>query len=266
MEAAQLGQVTKSAAEIYEEFFVPALFSEWAARVVNAAGVATGHSVIDVACGTGVLARKAEREVGTKGMVVGLDRNEDMLEVARRMTPNIDWRHGQAESLPFPDHSFDAVVSQFGLMLFEGSSASLSEMWRVLRPDGKLAVAVWDKMDRMPGYAAMTHLLQTLFGDRVSDALEAPFVLGDPDVLMHLFAEADIPHARLETHDGTARYPSIGSWLHTDICGWTLAGMLDEDEYSTLSDVAEAHLKAFEQADGTVAFPSSAHIVIAAKS
>jgi ubiquinone/menaquinone biosynthesis C-methylase UbiE len=98
--------------------------------------------VLDVACGTGVVAREAARRVGPAGAVAGLDRNEGMLAVARRMAPGIAWRHGLAEALPFPDGAFDAVICQFGLMFFEDRGKALGEMWRALRPGGRLAVAV----------------------------------------------------------------------------------------------------------------------------
>lgn len=99
------GQVTRNVAEVYEEFFVPALFLEWAARVADAAQLAPGQKVLDVACGTGVLAREVAKRVQPGGAVTGLDRNEGMLSVARRKTSGIDWRLGMAEALPFPSRT-----------------------------------------------------------------------------------------------------------------------------------------------------------------
>jgi len=130
MSTDERGQVTKSAAEVYEEFFVPALFQEWASRVTDAAGLRAGQRVLDVACGTGVLARAAAERVGPAGAVVGLDVNDGMLGVARRRAPQLEWRPGRAEALPFEDRSFDAVVSQFGLMFFEDRAAALAEAIR----------------------------------------------------------------------------------------------------------------------------------------
>ena len=111
-------QVSTDAAEVYESCFVPAIFGAWAGPVADAAGIRTGNKVLDVGCGTGVLAREALRRVGQEGQVVGLDLNEGMLAVAARAEPKIEWRQGDAASLPFKDASFDVVVSQFALMYF----------------------------------------------------------------------------------------------------------------------------------------------------
>jgi SAM-dependent methyltransferase len=265
MDAAQTGQVNRSAADVYEEFFVPALFQGWAGPVSEAAGLKPGARVLDVACGTGVLAREALTRIQPGGSLVGLDVNDGMLAVARRRTPEIDWRQGLAESLPFDDGSFDAVVCQFGLMFFEDRVAALKEMWRVLRPGGRLAVAVWDSLDNTPGYAAVTALLQRMFGDDAADGMRAPFSLGDRGHLMPLFAAAGIPDAKLQTMDGTARFPSIEAWVHTDVKGWTLADMIDDAQYEALLEAALTELKHFQQSDGRVAFTAPAHIVSAVK-
>lgn len=260
------GQVSASAAEVYEAFFLPALFQEWTSRVADAAGIQPGQRVLDVACGTGVLARTVADRVGPNGAVVGLDLNEGMLAVARQKAPGIRWQQGVAEALPFEDDTFDAVVSQFGLMFFEDRATALREMLRVLRPGGRLAVAVWDSLDHTPGYAAMTRLLQRLFGDEAADALRSPYHLGDTQRLAGLFAEAGLPNATITTVEGTARFPSIASWVHTDVRGWTLADRIDDTQFEVLLDEAERTLQPFVIDDeGTVEFASPAHIVTAMK-
>lgn len=265
MDVATKGQVTRSAADIYEEFFVPALFAEWAPRVTSAANVAQGQKILDVACGTGVLTREIRRRLGSNGTIIGLDCNEGMLAVARRWTDGIEWRLGQAEALPFSDNSFDAVVSQFGLMFFEDRPRALAEMWRVLRRGGRLAVAVWGALDSTPGYADMTALLQRLFGAEVAGALRAPYCLGDRNALQALFAEGGIEGARIHTLDGMAQFPSIESWVNTDVKGWTLADRIDDAQYRTLQEAAQRGLRHHATADGTVQFLHPAHIVSATK-
>ena len=255
------GQVTRSAAEIYEEFFVPALFQQWTPIMADAAGIKAGQRVLDVACGTGVLAREAVGRVGGAGLVTGLDRNEGMLAMARRVAAAVEWKAGRAEQLPFPDASFDAVVSQFGLMFFDDRVQALREMRRVLKPGGRLAVAVWDRLENSPGYAAMAGLLERLFGRRIAGELHAPFALGDPDALRALFAEAGLGTAKVATHAGTARFPSIEAWVRTDVKGWTLADLIDDDQHALLLREAAVALRRYAKVDGIVIFDAPALIV-----
>lgn len=262
---AERGQVGHSAAEVYERFFVPALFGEWVERVADRAAIGRGDRVLDVACGTGVLARHVAGRVQPDGRVVGLDPNQGMLAVAARVAPDVEWRSGVAESIPFDDAAFDAVLSQFGLMFFDDPAGSLREMLRVLRPGGRLAVAVWAALESTPGYREMVALLREEFGDAPADALTAPFMLGDLDRLRRLFAEAGFEGAEIETLQGEARFASLEEWVHTDIHGWTLAGMLDDGEYARLRQTADRRLARFVGAEGRVRFPAPAHVVTARK-
>lgn len=265
MDELSRGQVNRKAAEIYEEFFVPALFQEWPIRVVDAARIQRGERVLDVACGTGILARKVAERIGDAGTIVGLDINDGMLAVASRQAPQIEWRQGKAESLPFDSGSFDAVVSQFGLMFFEDRQAAVHEMVRVLKPGGRLAVAVWDSLDNIPGYAAMVKLLQKLFGDQVADGLRAPFALGDAQALQPLFHAADLRQIEITTPQGTARFPTLETWVYTDIKGWALADMINDAEFELLLKEAKPALSQFVTSDGRVCFNAPAHIVSAVK-
>src|SRR5262245_55708684 len=122
----------------YERLFVPAEFGEWPPRVLDAAQVSADHTVLDIACGTRVLARAAATRVGDTGRVCGVDLDPGMLAVARELGAGIEWRRASAEALPFPDAAFDRVVSQFGLMFFDDREEALLEMGRVTVPDGRV--------------------------------------------------------------------------------------------------------------------------------
>ncbi len=259
------GQVISSAAEVYDEFFLPALFQEWPARVLEAADIESGQTILDVACGTGVLTLAASERVGPSGSVTGIDINDGMLAVAERKNPNIEWRQGRAESLPFSDQSFDVVISQFGLMFFENRRAAVEEMVRVLQPNGRLTIAVWDSLDNTPGYAAVTKLLKRLFGDDVADALRMPYILGDKKVLHSLFSGNGLVDVTITTYQGMAHFPSIESWMFTDVKGWTLANILDDEMFDLLLREAKRELRPFVSDDGTVKFPTPAHIITAYK-
>ena len=258
------GQVAASAAEIYEAFFVPALFIDWPVQVLTAADVGPGNHVLDIACGTGILARHAAAVIGSKGSVTGVDINEGMLAVARKQNPNITWELGAAESLPFDPGTFDRVVSQFGLMFFNEPVQSISEMRRVIRPGGKIGVAVWASLEDTPGYAAVANLLNELFGPEVARSIEAPYSLGDTQKLGALFDAGGVHDVTIETIPGKARFDSIESWIYTDIKGWTLAEVIDDDGYERLRREASKKLSRFVLADGSVEFDAPAHIVTAA--
>ncbi len=260
------GQVTASAADIYESFFLPALFAQWAPQAADAAGIGAGQAVLDVACGTGVLALEAARRVAPGGTVAGLDRNPGMLGVARRKAPAIDWREGLAEDLPFADASFDAVVCQFGLMFFADRVQALHEMWRVLRPGGRLAVLTFAAAERSPGYAAMIQLLDRLFGSAIAAELRGPFVLGDRRALGAPFAAAGIANVVIAEIAGEAVFRTIEAWVETEIKGWTLADRIDDTQYETLLRAAASELGRFARADGRVSFAIPALIATATKS
>lgn len=113
-------EFTGTAAENYERHFVPAIGGPVADLTLEVASPHAGERFLDVACGTGVVARLAADAVGPSGAVTGLDLAADMIDVARRAPapaePRIEWHVGDAASLPFPDASYDAVVCQMGLM------------------------------------------------------------------------------------------------------------------------------------------------------
>lgn len=263
-------QYSDSPAEIYERHFVPALFGQWGEVVADQAGIETGHHVLDVACGTGVLAVASIRRTGERGYVVGLDANPEMLEVAGRKAQTIDWRHGRAESLPFENALFDRVVSQFGFMFFDDRPAALREMLRVLKPDGRLVVAVCDALDHSPGYAVLTELLQRLFGEAVAEAFRAPFSCGDPELLLACAREAGIggpgqPQARITQHCGQVVFPSVDALVSTErACAWTLGGLLDDAQFERLAREAEITFKPFVTRKGEVAFDMPVLILSAA--
>ncbi|MBT8460640.1 MAG: class I SAM-dependent methyltransferase, partial [Boseongicola sp.] len=207
--AAVAGQVSKSAAEIYDKFFVPALFGRWAKPLCDAANVGLGQEVLDIACGTGATTREAARRVGPQGRIIGIDRNQGMLDVAQLRAPAVEWVEGVAESLPFPNDTFNEVLCQFGLMFFDDRAKALNEMVRVVRPGGGLALTVWDDVVNSPGYAGMIELIEAMFGSNAADALRAPFVLGDKQALHNVLSEAGLVDVNVTTVTGTARFESI---------------------------------------------------------
>jgi ubiquinone/menaquinone biosynthesis C-methylase UbiE len=241
-------------AEIYDAHFVPALFAQWGPVVTAEAGVQKGDRVLDVACGTGALTLAVAEIAGPSGSVVGLDANPEMLAVARRKPVQIEWLEGRAEALPLPDGSFNAVVSQFGLMFFEDKPKALREMVRVLKPGGRLAVAVCGAVENSPGYGAFALLLDRLFGRQVGDAFRAPFSLGDAGRLHEICRQAGIEDAEVVQRNGKVRFKSIDALVSAErACAWTLGGVLTDEQFERLLKESEMTLKPFVTG-GTVEF------------
>jgi SAM-dependent methyltransferase len=260
-------QAQVAAAKAYEELFVPALFKQWPPLMAGAAKIESGNRVLDVACGTGILARELAARVGPKSAVTGLDITPGMLEVAKQHAPTINWKHGNAEVLPFPDNSFDRVVSQFGMMFFPNRAKALREMLRVLAPRGRLAVAVWDALESMPAYVDEVALLERVAGKPAANALRGPFVLGDKKILLKIAQDAGLVTAEIVTHEGTADFPSLRALVESDLRGWLpLVGVrLEEDIIQKTLKEAETALRQYVNAQGRAVFKISAHILSGSK-
>ncbi|MFK7801452.1 MAG: class I SAM-dependent methyltransferase [Anaerolineae bacterium] len=265
MTVQERGQVTSSAAEIYDQLYLPALFRQWTPQMIQAANIQSGDNVLDVACGTGVLARDVYATVGTAGSVTGLDINPGMLSVAKASNSNIKWVEHKAESLPFEDKVFDGVVSQFGMMFFEDREAAVTEMIRVLKPGKQLAIAVWDTLDNTPGYAALVRLLDRLFGSEIAQGLRSPYNMGNQDLFKSYFDLSNLAGISVKTHKGTARFNSIQEWVYTDVKGWVMSEAFGNAEFELLLKEAETALAGYADEDGRVQFDAPAHIISARK-
>ena len=258
-------QVSTEAAEVYESCFVPAIFGAWASVVADAAGIKTGNEVLAVGCGTGVLAREALRRVGREGHGVGLDLNEGMLAVAARTEPRIEWRQGDAASLPFEDATFDVVISQFALMYFPDRVASLREMWRTLAPGRRLSIAAWAPIHHARGYQILVDIASRRCGREAASVLAAPFVIGDRAELAKLFFDSGISGAKVALHAGSIRFPSVKEFIRIEVKGSPLADLLSDDVMETLEAESASALAEFVVPSGEIIMPMDAHIVTARK-
>jgi SAM-dependent methyltransferase len=258
-------QLSAEAAEAYEARFVPALFAEWAPRLVEAAGVAPGQAVLDVACGTGVVARAAADRMGGRGRVVGLDLNQGMLAVAARLRPDLEWRQGDAADLPFEDGSFDVVLCQSALMFFPDRAGALREMARVATAGGTVAVQVWDRLEAQPGYGAMYRALAEQLGDRAGELGGALWALGDLELVGSLFEASGLRVTGVQTRVGAARFGSAAEAVATEIDASPLAQDIGPDAYRRVLEAAAGAIGPFVVDGGRVELPIGGHLITGVK-
>jgi ubiquinone/menaquinone biosynthesis C-methylase UbiE len=185
---------TVTPAETYEHYLGPAIAHPFTRVLLEYASPRAGERVLDVACGTGSVARHAAPLVGNSGKVIALDVNADMLRVARTLpTPSgavIEWLQGDATRLELPDGSFDLVLCQQGLQFFPDRAAALREMRRVLVDGGRVAVSVWQALERHPLYEALFQATARHLGVSTA-ALDVAFSLAHADELRTLLSDAD---------------------------------------------------------------------------
>ena len=255
--------------ESYESYMVPTLFGPWASCLIQTANPQPGEYVLDVACGTGIVARSVAPYLGVKGRVIGLDLNPNMLAVARSAAEReghaIEWKVGRAEKLPFPGESFDLVLCQFGLNLFSDRHAALTEMRRVLRTGGRVVLSVWQSLYRHPFYQTLHDVSQRRLG---RSAVQHIFSLGDADELHRLLTEAGFQHVEIEPMSMTARFPNPEEFLawETDVDPAAIPSMQHLDDQtrqammnSMRGEMGEALREVTE--DGGIVLPFHVHIV-----
>jgi ubiquinone/menaquinone biosynthesis C-methylase UbiE len=258
-------QISLQAAEVYESRFVPAIFREWAPHLVQAAGVVPGQAVLDVGCGTGVVARAAADRMGGRGRVVGLDLNEGMLTVARRLRADIEWRRGDAAELPFEAGCFDVVLCQAALMFFPDRAKALREMARVAADGGTVALQVWDRLEAQPGYQPLDEILLRHAGQEAMDLERSYWALEDLDLVSALLEAAGLRVTATRTRVGTVRFASADDLVRTEVQGTPLGERISADGYRRLLEDARAALRPFATEDGKLELPIQGHLIAARK-
>lgn len=250
------------AAESYEAAFVPAFFAQWAPILCDAAGVVAGQRILDVACGTGIVARTAADRIGASN-VVGVDLNDAMLTVARRVRPDIDWRRGDAATLPLDDGTVDTVLCQMALMFFPDRRAALQEMARVARPGGTIGLLVPSGLDTQPAYGPFVDMAGRFAGREARSLLSTYFTCGDLGELATLFTSAGLPAPTTATHLGEARFPSIDALVTTEIDSTPLGERITGHVRDQIRDGARDVLTPFMTADGRLEAPFEVRVVTA---
>ena len=248
-------QVEIEAADLYDSHFVPAIFQRWAEELVRFADLQPGQHVLDVACGTGAVARAAAAVVGAEGRVVGADLNAGMLEVARRVAPDIEWIQSDAASLDFENDTFDVVICQSALMFFPDPAAAVREMTRVVKPGGGVVLQTWG---RSKGYEMLAEVFDDVTSSDAAAIIRAPFARPEMSWLQDLAINSGLSVDGARTHWDVAEFSSMDDFIRTEIMASPMATMIDPD---IVLAAARPVMKPFEQASGTAVIPLSGNLV-----
>ena len=225
-EAVEGWQLESDSADAYERYLAVA-FLPWAEDLIRLAAVTEGERVLDVACGTGIVARQVAARVGEAGRVVGLDVNGDMLRVARAASagsrPAIEWRQGNAVDLPFQAGDFDAVFCEQAIAFFSEPVAALAEMRRVLARGGRAIVSVCRPIRYSSAYVAMADALARHAGADAARMMRSPFSPWTVDEFRRLFVAAGFGTVHVTIAVGALRYPSVAEFLRREAASSPLA-------------------------------------------
>jgi ubiquinone/menaquinone biosynthesis C-methylase UbiE len=231
MATAEQGVLTSSLPELYERLLVGPLFRPFAQELLDRTALSANARLLDVACGTGIVARLAQHTLGERGRVVGVDASPAMLAVARSVAPTIDWRQGDAARLPVADdETFDVVTCHQGLQFFPDKPSAMREVRRVLASGGRLAIGTWLPVDKVP----LVRDLQRVAEQHLGPVFDQRHSFGDGDAITRLLVDAGSQDVRIATVARAVRIgggPGMFGRLNTmAMVGMSAAGKSMTDE------------------------------------
>ncbi|HWP24887.1 MAG TPA: methyltransferase domain-containing protein [Xanthobacteraceae bacterium] len=253
--------------EMYERWLATPLFRPWAELTLDEIALAPGDRVLDIACGTGIVARVAKERLGAAATVVGIDISPDMLAVAHAVAPGIDWREGAAAALPLQaGERFDVVVCQQGLQFFPDKPAAAAEMRRALAQGGRLAVATWRSDDEIPFFRELRLIAERHLGAIADNR----YGFGDAAALETLLRDAGFTGVRSKIVARTIRFEDGAPFLRLNamaLVGMSAAGkqMAEQDRkraVATIVNESEPVLRAYTDGSG-LAFRLSTNLATA---
>ena len=247
--------------------FAYKIMEPWTDDLIRSANCRDGDRVLDVACGTGVVANRVNLVTGKSCVITGIDLNEAMLGAARS-NPQIEWHQGSANDLPFDPGSFDVVLCQQGLQYFPDRAAAMKEMARVLFSGGRLAINVWGALDRQPFHAALANAIENFLGTEARSAFaDLAFSLNTAEELRGLASDAGFEDIHIRFEHRTVRYPAPAG-LVTGFMGATpmagqFAALTDDQKHAFVTHVINGVAGYVD--DAGLASPMENHFLTASK-
>jgi len=252
--------------EIYEQALVGPLFEPWVEPLLEDVALAPGDRVLDVACGTGIVARVARKRLGSTEMIVGVDVSPPMLAVAARIAPTIDWRKGDAGMLPLRDgEAFDVVLCQQGFQFFPDRAAAARQMHRALAKGGRLGVSTWRPDEEFPVLRELRRIAEQHLGPIV----DRRHSLGDPRPLEAVLRESGFHDVRSKRFSQTIRFQDGSVFVRLNAMALIsmsaqASKLQDEEQQRTVDAIVRdsAELVRAHTGDAGFAFEIGANVVL----
>ncbi len=262
-------QLHGNAADLYERYLVPTLFTPWAHDLLETAALQPRERVLDVACGTGSVTRLIGQQIGAAGRLVAVDLNANMLGAARRYTalgpPAVTFLQADVVDMPMADASVDVVLCQQSLQFFPDKRGALQEMRRVLAPGGRLAFNISRGLEHNPYVRALAAGLAQHISADAGDSMRAPCSFGDAQMLRSLCEQAGFRTVKLRISCLTIRHPNPADFIRGQLAATPVADQvaaLDDAGLTALVDDILGALHCYVD-DSGLAAPYEIHVVLA---
>jgi ubiquinone/menaquinone biosynthesis C-methylase UbiE len=229
--------------ENYDRYLGSVLFDPYAEDLVSRLSVPERATVMELACGTGIVTRRLREKLGPHAKLVATDLNHAMLDYAKRKfeeSAAVEWKQADATDLQFPDQMFDAVVCQFGVMFFPDKEQAARETYRVLKLGGSFLFSVWDaiELNDLPNVAHS--IVSGYFQDNPPDFYQVPFSFYDHDRIKSLLTGAGFREIQLSIVSKQAISPSARDAAHGLLHGNPIVVAIKERDESKLAEIEAA--------------------------
>jgi ubiquinone/menaquinone biosynthesis C-methylase UbiE len=264
-------QLAREAAERYQTILTPAILGPFARALVDFAALEHGEQVVDIGCGTGAAARYAAELAGFSGMVIGVDKNASMIEVANGLPSvqgaAIEWREADVVQLPLADEQMDVILCAQTLQFLPDKQAGLSEMWRVLRTDGRIVLSLWCSTSDNPYFEALIAAIDKHIGPETAVGLQSAFSLTDGYAAFELLREAGFRHIDVSMTQLALPFPNLSEFVPRHISATPMVAGFERASVSVQQEVIRDVITAMSRygVNGRYQIPFKSHLIMARK-